>query len=187
MDSQQSFDATLRMFDHQVNLLEVLHGKPALATVSLFSGGFFTGKPQTQDHSSLLGMHPKSQEVIAAPLKLHFRHTADGYLLFIKNTGEHYNKLISKIWLEALGAKNPDTGNPTLFTLIDHRDKAITLKNITTEHAPISLMTENKKYVGGLKVRGSPYMYLAETEEKSKITFVLSILERGSLKQTGPR
>lgn len=187
MDSQQSFDATLRMFDHQVNLLEVLHGKPALATVSLFSGGFFTGKPQTLDHSSLLGMRPKGQGGTAAPLKLHFQHTADGYILSIKNTGEHHKKLISNIWLEALGAKSPDTDKPTLFTLIDHQNKAITLENITTAHSPVSLMTENKKHVGGLKVRGSPYMYLAETEEKSKITFILSILERGSLKQTGPQ
>jgi hypothetical protein len=39
-------------------------------------------------------------------------------------------------------------------------------------------MTEGKKYVGGLTVKGSPYIYLANTNERSKITFALSILER---------
>ncbi|WLH12012.1 hypothetical protein PSH58_24790 [Pseudomonas hefeiensis] len=176
MDRDQSFNATLRMFDRHVNLLEILHGKPAMATVSLFSGGFFTGRPQTHDHSSLLGMRPKGQNLSATPLKLHFRHTNDGYSLVIKNTGEHDNKLIGKRWLEVLGAQDSGTDDPMFFTLVDHQNNAITLKNIFTPHLPVSLMTENKKHIGGLKVRGSPYIYLAETEEKSKVTFILSVL-----------
>ncbi|MCQ6259916.1 hypothetical protein [Pseudomonas sp. Q11] len=176
MDSDQSFSATLRMFDSHVNLLEILHGKPAMATVSLFSGGFFTGRPQTHDHSSLLGMRPKGQNLSAAALKLHFRHTSDGYSLVIKNTGEHDNKFIGKRWLEVLGAQDSGTDDPMLFTLVDHQNNAITLKNISSPHLPVSLMTEKKKYIGGLKVRGSPYIYLAETEKTAKATFILSIL-----------
>ncbi|MEN2398138.1 hypothetical protein [Pseudomonas halotolerans] len=176
MDSDQSFNATLRMFDTHVNLLEILHGKPAMATVSLFSGGFFTGRPQTHDHSSLLGMRPKKQGHSSRPLKLHLRHTPDGYNLIIKNTGEHDNKPIGKRWLDVLGAQDPGPDKSMLFTLVDRQNNPITLKNMSTPQVPVSLMTENKKYIGGLKVRGSPYIYLAETEEKSKVTFILSVL-----------
>lgn len=133
MDRDQSFNATLRMFDNHVNLLEILHGKPAMATVSLFSGGFFTGRPQTHDHSSLLGMRPKNQGQSSNPLKLHLRHTPNGYKLVIKNTGEHENKLIGKRWLEVLGAQDSGTDDPMLFTLVDHQNNAITRQNISTQ------------------------------------------------------
>lgn len=177
MDSEKSFNAKLRMLNTRINLLELLHGKPALATVSSFSGGFFTGKPQIHDHSSLLGLLPQNEGVDTAPLELHFRDTGDGYILSIKNIGEHHDKLLSKSWLDILGARDPNTSNPTVFTLVDPQDKAITLKNITTAHSPVSFMTENKKYIGRLNVRGSPYIYLGETERKSKATFILSILK----------
>ncbi|MEX0163458.1 hypothetical protein MRBLPD1_001946 [Pseudomonas brassicacearum] len=176
MDSEQSFNATLSMFNTRVNLLERLHGKPAMATISSFSGGFFTGRPQTQDHSNLLGMRAEAPDVRNEPLQLHLRHTAGGYLLTLKNTGEHCNKLISKSWLEVFGASDPNTRNPTLFSLVDHQHNIITRKHIKSRHVPISLMTGNKKHVGGLRVRGSPYLYLAETDEQSKATFILSIL-----------
>lgn len=178
MDSNLSFNATLRLFDTHINLLEVLHGKPALASVSSFSGGFFTGRPQTRDHSKLLGMRPHGQGVAAPPLRLHFRATADGYQLYIRNRGEHYNKLISTSWLEVLGVNEPDIDEPSTFTLIDHQNKAVTRATISAPHSSISLMTANKKYIGGMKVRGSPYLYLAETEERSRITFILSILDK---------
>lgn len=177
MDSEKSFHATLNMFDAHVNLLETLHGKPAIATVSSFSGGFFTGKPQTHDHSHLLGMRAETQGVDCTPLMLHLRPTSNGYILTLKNPGEHYNKLLGKSWLEVLGAHHSNTVNPTRFILIDHQQNIITRKNINTRHTPISLMTATNKYVGGLRVRGSPYIYLAETEEKSKVTFILSLRE----------
>jgi hypothetical protein len=177
-DIEKSFTATLQMFDHKLNLLELLHEKPAMATVDLFSGGFFTGRPQTFDHSHLLGIRPNAQAGVVKPLKLHFRHTADGYLLSIKNPGEYYNRLISQSWQEVLGAMNSGIDDPTVFTLINHQGKPITLADIASQHSPISLMTEDKRYLGGRKVKSSPYIYLAKTEERSKITFILSILER---------
>lgn len=175
---EKSFIATLRMFDHKLNFLELLHEKPALATVHMFSGGFFTGKPQTLDHSRLLGIRPNEQGGSVHPLKLHFRYTANGYVLSIKNSGEYYNKLISESWLNVLGAVDSDDDDPTTFTLIDHKNRPITLDNTTPTHIPVSLVTEDNKYVGGQTFRGSPYVYLARTEERSKITFILSILER---------
>jgi hypothetical protein len=96
------------MFDHKVNLLEELHGKPALATIRHFSGGFFTGKPQTHDHSQRLGIRPNEQIGEVAPLTLHFRHTADGYILSIKNTGEYYNQIISEKALDTFAAIDSD-------------------------------------------------------------------------------
>lgn len=175
MDSEKSFHATLRMFDAHINLLETLHGKPAMATISSFSGGFFTGKPQTHDHSHLLGMRAEAQGTAPTQLILHFRPTPHGYILTLKNPGEYHNAVISKSWLEVLGAVHPNTVDPTRFILIDQQHNIITRKNINAQHTPISLMTATNKYVGGLRVRGSPYLYLAETEEKSKITFILSL------------
>lgn len=175
MDNRESFNATLRMHDARINLLEHLHGKPAMATIRSFSGGFFTGKPQNHDHSCLLGMDPQAPGVDTTPLRLHFGYTAQGYILTIKNPGEYYDKLISRSWLEVLGAQHSDTRNPTLFNLVDYRDNIITRKDITSIHAPVSLLTSNRKYVGGLRIPGSPYIYLGKTEEKSKITFVLTV------------
>ncbi|MDO7900222.1 hypothetical protein [Pseudomonas citrulli] len=174
MDSQLSFCATLRSPDMHIHLLETFHGKPALATVTSFSGGFFSGKPQTVDHSSLLGMHPKSSGGNVPPLLLYFRHAAGGYTLWIKSPGEHHDKFIGKNGFDALGAKN--AGKPVLFKLVDSKQRVVTLNDITAKHSPLSLMTKHNKYVGGLRIHGSPYLYLAETEARSKLTFILSII-----------
>ncbi|MBT2341111.1 MULTISPECIES: hypothetical protein [Pseudomonas] len=173
MDSKHSFTATLSLPDMDIQLLETLHGKPALATLTPFSGGFFSGRPQTVDHSSLLGMHPKAEGRVIQPLRLYFRHTAEGYILSVKNPGEHVNKFIGKQWFEVLGVK--DSGTPTLFTLLDPQNRAIS-RDLFAKHTPLSLMTQNNKYIGGLRVRGSPYRYLAETEARSKLTFILSVI-----------
>lgn len=175
---EKSFIATLRMFDHKVNVLELLHGKPAMATIRLFSGGFFTGKPQTRDHSHLLGIRPNGQIGEVTSLKLHFLHTADGYILTIKNKGDYYNRIISENWLNTFEAMDTETDKPTAFTLLNHQDAVVTLDNLSTPHSPISLKIEDKHYMGGLKVNGSPYVYLGKTEERSKITFILTVLER---------
>lgn len=59
MDSKLSFTAAISLPDKNINLLGTLHGKPALATISAFSGGFFSGKAHTYDHSSLLVYVPE--------------------------------------------------------------------------------------------------------------------------------
>ena len=175
---EKSFIAILRMFDHKVNVLELLHGKPAMATIRLFSGGFYTGKPQSLDHSHLLGIRPNEQISKVTSLKLHFLHTADGYILTIKNKGNYYNRVISENWLNTFEAMDSDTDEATAFTLLNHQDAAVTLDNLPATHSPVSLKFEDKHYMGGLKVKGSPYVYLGKTEERSKITFILTILER---------
>lgn len=171
-----TFNATLRMFENDVNLIEVLHGKPALFTSALYSGGFFTGAPQTRDHSELLGIRAMEKGNSTAALRLQFRATTGGYNLVIKNRGDHYDKLITNHWNDIFGVKEPSTDNPTVFILLNHQNRVIIRKDIATTHLPVSLMTNSNKHVGGIKVRGSPYLYLAETEEKFKIPFVLTLL-----------
>ncbi|WP_256356872.1 hypothetical protein [Pseudomonas sp. PDM32] len=175
---EKSFIAILRMFDHKVNVLELLHGKPAMATIRLFSGGSFIGRPQPQDHSHLLGIRPNEQIGEVTSLKLHFLHTADGYILTIKNKGDYYNRIISENWIDTFEAMDSDTDEPTAFTLLNHQGAVVTLDNLPATHSQISLKIEDKHYMGGLKVNGSPYVYLGKTEERSKITFILTILER---------
>lgn len=178
MDTGKSFTATLRMIDHKVNLLEVLHGKPALATVGMFSGGAYTGKPQSRDHSALLGILPNAQSGPVRPLILHLRHTSAGYILSIKNKGEYYDRIVSQSWQEILGAADSNISEPSVFTIIDQHNKPIAFDNPAAIHTPVSLMTDDNKYIGGLRLRGSPYVYLAATDERSKITFILSISDK---------
>jgi hypothetical protein len=175
---EKSFIATLRMFDHRVGFLEQLYGKPAMATISLFSGGFYTGRPQTRDQSHLLGIRSNEQSGRIKPLKLHFGHTPDGYILTVKNQGNYFNQVISNHWLDTVEAVKPDTDNLSTFILVDHSGTAITLDNLTGVHTAVSLKLKNHAYLGGIKITSLPYVYLGETEERSKITFILSIVER---------
>jgi hypothetical protein len=177
MDSRLSFDAELRVMNERVNLLEALHGKPALATLTSFSGGFFTGKPQTRDHSSFFGIAPKQPGQDRKALKLRFQYTEAGYVLSVKNTGEHYKKFVSKVWLNVFGVTHSNPERPAPFSLIDHNNNTLTRDNIKMTHTPITLMTPNNRYVGRLTARGSPYIYLGETKENAKITFILSVLK----------
>ncbi|WP_240996721.1 hypothetical protein [Pseudomonas atacamensis] len=175
---EKSFIATLRTFDHRVGFLEQLYGKPAMATISLFSGGFYTGRPQTRDQSHLLGIRSNEQSGRIKPLKLHFAHTPDGYILTVKNQGNYFNQVISNHWLDTVEAVKPDTDNLTTFILVDRSGTAITLDNLRGVHTAVSLKLKNHAYLGGIKIRSLPYVYLGKTEERSKITFILSIVER---------
>ncbi|MED7669257.1 hypothetical protein GXB78_18815 [Pseudomonas moraviensis subsp. stanleyae] len=165
------------MFDHKVGFLEQLYGKPAMATISLFSGGFYTGRPQTRDQSHLLGIRINEQSGRIKPLKLHFGHTPDGYILTVKNPGNYFNQVISNHWLDTVEAVKPDTDNPSKFMLVDHSGSAITLDNLPGVHTPVSLKLKNHDYLGGIKIRSLPYIYLGKTEERSKITFILSVVK----------
>jgi hypothetical protein len=174
MSDIKPFNATLRMFDHQVNFLGVLYGTPTMVTYSLGSGGSFSGRRQTADHSSLLGLRPQGEGTPVMPLKVHFQPTTKGYVLSIKNHGDHYEHFIGKGWQEVLGAKKPNTHTPLTFTLVDHEKNIITPSDMTARPLLASLITSNNKFLGGLKSSRLPYIYLAETDEKSKITFILS-------------
>ncbi|KIF59183.1 hypothetical protein EVS84_23210 [Pseudomonas koreensis] len=175
---EKSFIATLRMFDHRVGFLEHLYGKPAMATISLFSGGFYTGRPQIRDQSHLLGIRINEQSDRIKPLKLHFGHTPDGYILTVKNQGPYFNQVISNHWLDTVEAVKPDTDSPSKFVLLDRYGTAITRDNLQAEHTPVCLKLESHDYLGGIKIRSLPYVYLGKTEERSKITFILSVVER---------
>lgn len=177
-DIEKSFLANLLMVGHKVSFMESLHGKPAMATIGMVSGGFFTGKPQTRDHSSLLGIRPSEEAGPVKALRLHFRHTANGYMISIKNRGEYYNQLISESWQEVVGAKDCNIDEPSIYTLVNLQNKPVTLEHLPAAHSPVALMTEDNSYLGAIRVRGSPYGYIGKTKEHSKITFVLSILER---------
>jgi hypothetical protein len=176
MDNQLSFDAVLRTAGEHINLLEELYGRPALATLTEFSGGFFTGKPQTHDHSNLLGTVPGDPSLDRRPLRLRFQYTEAGYALSIKNTGEHYNKYIGMTWRNHFGVTTTNLEDAALFGLFDQNNNILTRDNLKA-HTLVSLRTADK-YIGRSKRRGSPYTYVAETNENTKITFLLSLLER---------
>lgn len=176
-DIEKSFLANLFMLDDKVNLLESLYGKPVMAKIGEFGGGW-AGKPQTRDHSSLMGIRPKDECGSIKSLRLHFRYTASGYIISIKNRGEYYNKIISESWLEFLGAKDCNIDEPSIYSLVDFHNKPVTLENLPDIHNRVCIMTEDNRYWGAIRSRSLSYTYIGKTEERSKIPFVLSILER---------
>jgi len=178
MDNQLSFDAVLRTSGEHINLLEELHGKPALATLTEFSGGFFTGRPQPHDHSTLLGAVSRDPRLDRKPLRLRFQYTEAGYALAIKNTGEHQDKYIGMTWRNHFGVTTANFEDAALFSLLDQNHNILTRENLKTAHTLVSLRTAINKYIGRSTRRGSPYTYLAETEKNAKLTFVISLLER---------
>lgn len=176
--TKKSFIATLTLRDQNVNFLELLYGRPALARLTLGSGGFFSGRPPTVDHSDLLGLRPRAQAVESRPLALHFRHTDDGYILSVKNPGVYYGRVISEQALDAFEAVGSDDEDATIFNLITPEDTPLSTKLLSNKQLLISLKIKDKHYAGGLKMKGSPYIYLGRTEKRSKIVFALTILER---------
>jgi hypothetical protein len=177
MDNQSSFDAVLRTSGEHINLLEELHGKPAIATLTEFSGGFFTGRPQPHDHSTLLGTVSRDPRLDRKPLRLRFQHTEAGYALTIKNTGEHKDKYIGLAWRNHFGVTTANIEDAALFSLMDQNNNILTRDSLKAAHTLITLRTATDKYIGRSKRRGSPYTYLAETDENAKITFILSLPE----------
>ncbi|MDN3219860.1 hypothetical protein [Pseudomonas nunensis] len=173
-----SFVATLEIPDQHLNLLEILHGGPAISTELLGSGGFYSGRPQPRDDSSLLGFRPKEEVHAIAPLQLFFLGGQGGYSVFTLNSEGRLDLCIRKNRVNILETVPYDTEERTLFNLINERGNLITLDDLLGDNHWVSIKSEDDKYIGGLTLRGSAYRYLSEVRDNYKMTFNLKILER---------
>ena len=177
-DTQKSFIATLQVPNYNLDLLGTLYGQPVMVTDLLGSGGVFSGRPQTRDDSGAIGIQPHANGGVKAPLKLYFRHTAKGYEIHIRHTGKYDRHRLAKNHLDTIYARSPTLKDPLAFTLLSQQNASVTGDTLLERHTLITLKTHNNRSIGIKKVKGSPYHYLAETDERNKMVFLLTILER---------
>jgi len=136
-DRQKSFVATIGIRTDLVHFLDVVNGAPATVTSSLFSGGHFSGKPQSRNDSHLLGIRPEPR------LTVYFRHTGQGYRLYIRTPGPYYGKCLSLDKNGILGAFAPEGSN--VYQLIGKQGIPLSID----DH-------QSNKLEAYLKVSGSP-------------------------------
>ena len=177
-DTQQSFIATLQVPNHNLDLLGTLHGQPVMVTDLLGSGGAFSGRPQPRDDSGAMGIQAHATGGVKAALKLYFRHTAKGYEIHIKHTGQFDRHRLAKNHLDMLYARSPTLKHSLAFTLLDQNNRVITGSTLSKAHTLITLKTHDNKYIGVKRTKGSPHLYLGETSDSQKMVFLLSVIER---------
>ncbi|WP_433737215.1 hypothetical protein [Pseudomonas putida] len=175
-DQQRSFTARLTIDHHQLNFLNILHGKPVIINDTVFSGGFFTGAVQSRDHSNLLSFRPDCHEKVA-PLNIYFRCSDDYYVMYVHSPAVYRWNCIDTNPKRILGAF-PAAGSQTAsFNLFDRNGRVVTLDDLYGPVHTLWLKARNAGKLGGMKVRGSPHIYLADAGDDG-LPFKLNILKR---------
>ncbi|MGE1176376.1 hypothetical protein [Pseudomonas sp. BW7P1] len=151
-DRQKSFIATIGIQTDLVHFLDVVNGAPATVTSPLFSGGHFSGKPQSRNDSHLLGIRPEPR------LTLYFRHTEQGYRLYIRTPGPYYGKCLSLDKNGILGAFDPEGSN--VYQLIGKQGIPLSIDN-----------HQSNKLEAYLKVSGSPGLLHTHKLHDSTFTY----------------
>jgi hypothetical protein len=170
---QQSFLATLWAGNRPVNTLDNLIGKPAWVN--------WLGVPLTAPHvvgtmrddSAMLSCHRgESQHAMT----LYFRHTADGYRLYVREPGKHFGKGVVAQDGAYLGVKPTPLAAPSLFALRRANGKAASFSELPTDTNLITLAC-NGAAISRCRRVNSTYEYLAAKNETAQL-WVLKILER---------
>ncbi|WP_129586942.1 hypothetical protein [Pseudomonas frederiksbergensis] len=176
-DRQKTFIATLGTETSLLHFLDVMHGKRTIVTSTLFSGGFFTGRPQERDDSHFLGLRPEAPIDARPRLTLYFRHTNLGYRLYIRTPGSYYGKCLSTSEEGLIGAF-PPTGSET-FHLLHNNGKPLTLDHLNKDRTRIYLQVRNSGLMHVHNVHDSPYIYIAD-KGGAPLVFNLNIQERNA-------
>ncbi|NUU38628.1 hypothetical protein [Pseudomonas sp. C2B4] len=176
-DRQKSFIATLGTDNSPLHFLDVLHDKRILVAPTFISGGFFTGRPQHQDHSHFLGLRPGARTDSNSYLVLYFRHTQFGYILYNRTPGPHYGKCLGSSDEGLIGAFSPKRS--TTFHLLNNNGETVNLDNFNNDAACIYLKARHSGLIHMQTVRGSPYHYVADNGGVP-LVFSLKILERNA-------
>lgn len=178
-DQQRSFTATLTIPDHQLNFLKTLHGEPVIVNDTRFSGGHFAGAIQRTDHSNLLSLRPTSKNEKAAPMNLYFRNTDDYYVIYIHSPADFRWQCISMNPQRILGAYPAAGSETTSYNLLDQDNRIVTLDDLKGPEHLVWLRARNSGKLGGVKLRGSPHIYLADAGDDGA-PFILNILKRNA-------
>jgi hypothetical protein len=176
-DRQKSFVASIGTQFSLLHFLGEMHGERAISTPNRASGGFFTAPPQRRDDSHLLGLRGDVPINYRPRLVLYFRHTNDGYRLYIRTPGPYYGMCLNTSNNELIGAF-PPTESGT-FYLIRENGIPINLENLNNNTPCIYLQAKNSGVLHTLIIRGSPYTYIA-AKDGTALAFNLNILERNA-------
>jgi hypothetical protein len=174
---QKSFSANLEIPGRTLNLLATLYGKPAISKPTMGSGGVFSGRIQPRDDSRLLGSRPNADVGVIAQLKLYFWYTPEGYEIYILDNEPHLPAWrLSKSTNKILGAVDRNLNKLTAFDLINQNNNVVTLDNFNGNRHQVKLKARDGGFIGGMKVPGSPFSYIADIGMRDAVTFNLNIL-----------
>ncbi|MDP9711829.1 UNVERIFIED_ORG: hypothetical protein J2X80_003922 [Pseudomonas fluorescens] len=151
-DRQKSFIAIVGIQTNLVHFLDVVNGEKATVNSSMFSGGHFTGKPQSRDDSHRLSLRPEPR------LTLYFRYTDRGYRLYIRTPGPYYGKCLGIDKDGILGAFAPD--GSSFYQLIGKQGNTLSIE----DH-------QSNKLEAYLQVSGSPSLLHTHRLHDSKFTY----------------
>ncbi|MGJ7513438.1 hypothetical protein ACSFE6_03730 [Pseudomonas baetica] len=176
-DRQQSFIATIGTDFSLLHFLEEMYGERAISTPTRASGGSFTGRPQARDDSHLLGLRSEVPINHKPRLALYFRHTSNGYRLYIRTQGPYYGMCLSPNDNGLIGAFPPAESDT--FYLIRENGIPLNLENLNDMTPCIYLQARNSGVLHTQIARGSPYIYIA-AKDGSALAFNLNILKRNA-------
>ncbi|WP_309675110.1 hypothetical protein [Pseudomonas sp.] len=171
-DLKKSFIATIGAQTTLVHFLDVVHGGKATVSSSLFSGGHYTGRPQSRDDSHFLSLRPEPRAT------LYFRYTNNGYRLYIRTPGPYFGKCLSLSENGILGAF-PSEGSNT-FNLRDERGYTLSIDTVKSNTLDVYLQVSGLP--GALhihRLHDSKFTYFAN-KGGSPFMFNFTIVERNA-------
>lgn len=174
-DRQKSFVATVGVNGKQLHFLDAFHGEPVYVATRLFSGGFFTGRPQKIDHSHFLALRSNTPVPLKSLLTLYFRHSNHGYTLYIRTPGQHYGKCLSYDG-GLIGAFRPSKA--ATFQLL-HNCAIINLDDIKQDTNTVFLQVKDSGLIHAHNTHESEHTYIAD-KGGIPLPFNLNILERNA-------
>lgn len=170
---QQSFLGTLWLRNYPVSTLDVIAGEPVWIN-TLGGAGILPGLVSTvRNDSSMLSCHPS---VNCAPMVFYFRHTSEGYRLYVRETGDHFGKGVVVHDHKHLGVQQTDRYDPSLFTLKGPDGRALELSELTSDFHSVMLI-HGESGISRSRRSNSTYEYLAAKDQAPHI-WLLRILER---------
>lgn len=170
---QQSFIATLWLGDRPVNTLGTLLGKPAWVN--------WLGLPITAPH--LVGTIRNDSAMLSCQvgvtdkaMKFYFRHTVDGYRLYVREPGDHFGKAVVTYDDVYLGLMPSDVRASSPFGLCKPNGSPASYADLITDTNLVGLIYNGRR-VGWSRRPKSPFEYLA-ARGKNDHLWVLRLSER---------
>ncbi|WP_263260238.1 hypothetical protein [Pseudomonas sp. RIT-PI-S] len=171
---QQSFLATLWLNDRPINTLATLLGKPAWVNRV---GDVPVTVPHlastVRNDSAMLSCQ---SGVVQAAMTFYFRHTSEGYRLYVREPGEHFGKAVVAHHDKCLGLAPTDKHTPSLFTLHRPGGEPVTLRDLLADTHLVTLSSDGAGISPSRRANTS-HQYLAARSKAPQVWF-LKIAER---------
>ncbi|CAK9891367.1 MULTISPECIES: hypothetical protein [Pseudomonas] len=172
---QQSFIAQLETASHPINFLGELVGSPVKVALVRSGGGAFSGAIQYRDDSHFLG-HQAPDNQAMVPLTLYFRHTPEGYKLYVRSPGPQHGKRLGVNQTGLLGAFPVESCPPSTFSLLNPNGRPISHEHLNNLRLPIRLKLNNGSLTHRRTIHDSKQIYLG-TKGGAPLEITLNILE----------